>query len=146
MNNKEEIMITDSYEETKAIGQKMAKKLKPGELIALYGNLGGGKTTFVQGLALGLGIKKRIISPTFIIIRVYDLKSKTFFHIDLYRTKTAEDIKGLGIKEIISDDNNIVVVEWAEKLKDLLPDKRIDIHFEYLGENKRKLKIIKNGL
>lgn len=143
--NDEKIFITNSFEETQNLGKELAKTLKGGELIALYGNLGGGKTTFVQGLAMGLGIKRRIISPTFIIIRTYDLRPKTFYHIDLYRTETAEDIRGLGIDEIIGNSNNIIVVEWAEKMKDFLPEKRIDIYFEYLDENKREIKFINNG-
>lgn len=152
MKNKEEIFVTNSAEETKKLGEELAKSLKGGDLVALFGDLGGGKTTFVQGLALGFGIKRRIISPTFIIIRTYNIESKTtdqkpktFYHLDLYRTGMIEDIKSLGIDEIIGNDNNIVVIEWAEKLKDLLPKKRTDIFFEYLEENKRKIKIIKYG-
>jgi len=151
MNDKN-IFITNSFEETQDLGREFAKTLKGGELIALYGNLGGGKTTFVQGLASGLGIKRRIISPTFIIIRSYKLRIKNhelrimnLYHIDLYRAETADDIKGLGIDEIIGNSNNIIVVEWAEKMKGFLPKKRIDIYFEYLDENKRKIKFINNG-
>ena len=144
MNNGSDL-ITNSSEETRVLGKELASKLKGGEIIALYGNLGGGKTTFVQGLAMGLGIKRRIISPTFIIIRSYKIfinkRKKNFFHLDLYRTETVDDIKGLGVDEIIDNNNNIVVIEWAEKLKDFLPKKRIDIYFEYLDENKREIKI-----
>jgi len=150
--NDEKIFITNNFEETQNLGKELAKTLKGGDLIALYGNLGGGKTTFVQGLALGLDIKRRIISPTFIIIRAYDLKSKinnqkakVFYHVDLYRTESEDDIRGLGIDEIVGNSDNIVVVEWAEKLKGFLSKKRIDIYFEYLGENKRKIKVINNG-
>ena len=153
MKNKEEILITNNAEETRKLGEELAKNLKGGELIALFGDLGGGKTTFVQGLALGLGIKRRIISPTFIIIRTYNIESKitdqkpkTFYHLDLYRTGKVEDIRGLGIDEIIGNKNDIVVIEWAKKLEDLLPEKRIDIFFEYLEENRRKIKIVKYGI
>lgn len=147
--NDEEIFITNSFEETQNLGKEFAKTLKGGDLVALYGNLGGGKTTFVQGLAIGLGIKRRIISPTFIIIRSYkaliNKRIKNFFHLDLYRIETPGDIRGLGIDEIIGNSNNIIVVEWAEKMKDFLPNKRTDIYFEYLDENKRKIKFINNG-
>jgi tRNA threonylcarbamoyladenosine biosynthesis protein TsaE len=152
MNDKK-VFVTNSFEETQNLGKEFAKTLKGGEFLALYGNLGGGKTTFAQGLALGLGIKRRIISPTFIIIRTYDLRPKTknqrprtFYHIDLYRAETADDIIGLGLDELILNGNNIVVVEWAEKMKDFLPKERIDIYFEYLDENKRKIEFIKNGI
>ncbi len=151
MNDKN-IFITNSFKETQNLGKKLAKTLKGGELVALYGNLGGGKTTFVQGLAMGLGIKRRIISPTFIIIRTYDLRPKTkdqrlttFYHVDLYRTETTADIRGLGVDEIIGNSNNIVVVEWAEKMRELLPKQRIDIYFEYLDENKREITVNKDN-
>jgi tRNA threonylcarbamoyladenosine biosynthesis protein TsaE len=151
MNKNEEIFLTGSAEETKALGFALAKNLKNCDFIALYGNLGGGKTTFVQGLATGFGIKKRLISPTFIILRSYainlqNLSVNMFYHLDLYRIQSEHDLQGIGIEEIIDDDKSVKVVEWAEKMKDFLPDKRIDIFFEYLAENKREIKIIKYGL
>ncbi len=145
--NKEEVYITKSFEETKLLGEKCAKNLKAGGIIALYGELGGGKTTFVQGIALGLGIERRIISPTFIIVRTYELNienAKNFYHIDLYRTQNQDDIKGLGLEEIISDGKNIVAIEWAEKMGEFLPEKRTDIFFKYIEGDKREIKIIKH--
>ena len=155
MKNKEEVSITNNAKETQALGKEFAKTLKGGEFVALYGNLGGGKTTFVQGLALGLEIKRRIISPTFIIIRIYKLQlktqnskfktatqnSKVFYHIDLYRMEAPDDVRGLGIDEIIGNSDNIVVVEWAEKMREFLPKKRIEFHFKYVDENKREITI-----
>ena len=141
--NSEEVYITNDFEETRELGEKFAKTLNGGEVLAMYGELGGGKTTFVQGLALGLGIERRIISPTFIIMRTYDLKDKTFYHIDLYRTSSIKDIEGLGIDEIMGKANNILAIEWAEKMKEVLPDRRIDIFFKYLEDNKREIKIVK---
>lgn len=138
---KEEIFVTNSAFETKKIAKNLVEKLKNGNILALYGDLGSGKTTFVQGLAKTLGIKKRIISPTFVIIRVYKIGFKNFYHIDLYRIENEKDIRGLGIMEIINNSENIVVIEWAEKMKSLMPRNRIDINFEYLGENKRKITI-----
>lgn len=142
-------MITKTSEETKKLGQELAKKLSGGDLVALYGDLGSGKTTFVQGLARGLGIQKRIISPTFTIMRTYVVKSKmgalreqnpkVFYHIDLYRIESFIDIESLGIKEILNNPGSIVVVEWADKLGSLLPKKRIDMHFIYVNPNKRKI-------
>ena len=141
--NSEEVYITNDFEETRELGEKLAKNLRGGEVLALYGELGGGKTTFVQGLSLGLGIERRVISPTFIIMRTYDLKDKVFYHIDLYRTSSIKDIEGLGIEEIMGKPANILAIEWAEKMKELLPDKRIDIFFRYLEDNKREIKIIR---
>src|SRR5258706_12927681 len=126
-------IITNSFEETQKIGYDFAKTLKGGEIIALHGDLGSGKTTFVQGLAAGLGIKRRVISPTFIIMRSYeeDLRFKNFYHVDLYRIENEKDVEGLGLKEIMQGADNIVAIEWPEKIENLLPENRIDIIFNY---------------
>lgn len=157
MNN-EDIFVTKSYQETQNAGKELIKRLnlmqgstltqKNALVLALYGDLGSGKTTFVQGLAKGLGIKRRIISPTFIIVRnyeirfkIYDLKFGNFYHTDLYRVEKINDIKELGVEEIINNPQNIVAIEWAEKMGKLLPEKRVDVYFENLGEEKRKITI-----
>ncbi len=133
------VFITKSYSETQKLGYSFAKVLKKGDVICLYGELGSGKTTFIQGLAKGLGIKNRIISPTFIMVRNYKLKALNFYHLDLYRAEGKEAIEGLGINEITNNMNNIVAIEWAEKLESYLPEKRIDIKFYYQGGNARKI-------
>jgi tRNA threonylcarbamoyladenosine biosynthesis protein TsaE len=99
-------------------------------------------------LAKGLGIQKRIISPTFIIMRHYEinpkseiLNLKSFYHVDLYRTGSKHDLLGIGLDQIIQDRNNIVALEWAEKLGDMLPKRRIDIHMEYSGDDRRRITI-----
>jgi tRNA threonylcarbamoyladenosine biosynthesis protein TsaE len=140
----EEIIITNSKEETTVLAEHFAKTLKGGDFLAFYGDLGAGKTTFIQGLAKGLGIKKRIISPTFIIMRHYALKLKNFYHVDLYRTQSRNDLLGIGLDQIIQDENNIVALEWAEKMGNLMPKRRIDISLEYLGEDQRKIIIKKH--
>lgn len=132
------IILTRNALETQKFGETFGKNLEKG-ILALYGDLGSGKTTFVQGLAKGLGIKKRIISPTFVIVRTYKIGFNDFYHIDLYRTQSRNDIEGLGIGEIMNDPKSVVVIEWAQKMEDLLPKKRIDIYFEYVDENKRKI-------
>ena len=135
-------LITNSFLETQKFGEDFAKSLKGGEVIALYGDLGSGKTTFVQGLAKGLGIDQRIISPTFIIMRTYELTNtvvKKFYHVDLYRIETEHDVEGLGLLELMHDPQNIVVIEWPEKLENLLPDNRIDFVFRYLGDDQREI-------
>lgn len=108
--------------------------------ICLYGELGSGKTTFVQGFAKGLGITKRLLSPTFIIVRRYNIpKDQSFlYHVDLYRV-TGADLEGIGITEILADSKSYVVVEWAEKLGKYLPDSRIDIWLAALANGKHKL-------
>jgi len=156
MNKK--VFVTESFEQTQRIGREFAARLnlvqgstlttKGACVIALYGELGSGKTTFVQGLAEGLGIKRRIISPTFIIVRSYKisikykvLSIKYFYHIDLYRIENGKDVESLGIEEIVKDPRNIVVVEWAGKLRNFLPRTRIDIRFFYENRSKRRIEI-----
>lgn len=127
--------------QTQKLAVNLAKTLIVGDILCLYGNLGSGKTTFVQALAKSLGINKRIISPTFIMIRQYKINRYNFYHIDLYRTKTKEDLLSLGMDEILKDKNNIIAIEWAENLLDLLPQKRIDLKFEYIDDNSRRIKM-----
>ena len=133
-------VITQSPGETQKLGQKIGSDLKSGKLkkriICLYGDLGSGKTTFIQGLAKGLGIKKRITSPTFVFVKKYQ---PSFYHVDLYRIEKLEETKGLGLGEIFSDPQAITAVEWAEKIKEILPKKRINLWFNYLNQNERKV-------
>jgi len=105
--------------------------------LALTGDLGSGKTTFVQGLAEGLGFAGRIISPTFILMRKYP----GFYHVDLYRFEenVAQEVENIGLTDIWGKDKNIVVIEWAEKIKDLIPPKANWIKFEDMGEDKRRI-------
>jgi tRNA threonylcarbamoyladenosine biosynthesis protein TsaE len=123
-------------------------KIKP-RILCLYGDLGSGKTTFIQGLAKGLGIKKRVISPTFMLIRMYQQEHRTkcieqrFYHIDLYRINKVGEAKGLGLEEIFNEPKAIIAIEWAERIKEILPKKRIDIYFDYVSENQRKINIIR---
>jgi tRNA threonylcarbamoyladenosine biosynthesis protein TsaE len=137
MDNDISITTTDS-EETQKFAAEMAVALKKEKgsttiptIVCLYGDLGSGKTTFVQGFAKELGIQHRLLSPTFIIVRRYQIpeSESLLYHVDLYRTKTPYDIENLGFSEILEDPQNYVLIEWAEKLGSLLPQKRIDIYF-----------------
>lgn len=127
-----------SEKETKEFAKKFAKEFKGG-IIALTGELGAGKTTFVQGFAQGLGIKGKIISPTFILIKQHQIpkSSRMLFHVDLYRLEDNFDIKSLGLDELWSNPENIVLIEWANKIEKLLPEgvAKISIHKE--DENNR---------
>jgi tRNA threonylcarbamoyladenosine biosynthesis protein TsaE len=132
-------MITNSAEETMLIGEKLAKTLKPGDMIALSGDLGSGKTTFTKGIGKGLGVKdsKRINSPTFVLIKEYNGKVP-LYHLDLYRLDDLKEIENLAIEEYIYG-NGITVIEWAEKMKYLLPEKYILVKFKVKGDNKREV-------
>jgi tRNA threonylcarbamoyladenosine biosynthesis protein TsaE len=143
-------IITDSFIQTQHVGFELApyilnlkKNTSKAILICLYGDLGNGKTTFVQGLADALDIKGRIISPTFIILKRYkiNLSELYLYHLDLYRINHESEIENLGIKEILDDKDSIVIIEWAEKMKQILPILRIDIKFKYITENRRSISI-----
>lgn len=138
-------ILTDSAQETKQVAKVFAKKLKAGDIVALYGDLGTGKTTFVQGLAQGLGITKRILSPSFVFVRQYAVRNMRYanlYHVDLYRLEDEKRAEGLGLKEIFLNKNSIVVIEWADKIKKLLLARRIEINFSYgEGENQRRISV-----
>ena len=133
--------ITKSAFETKSLGKEIASNLGGGEVFALSGELGSGKTTFVQGFAEGLGITARIISPTFILMRKYKVGDKDFYHIDLYRLEgnIENEVINLGLSDLWEKPENIVVIEWAEKIKNMIPKSAKWIKFENLGGDKRKI-------
>lgn len=136
-----DIQVTNNYKETQKIGERLAKTIKPPIILALISDLGGGKTTFTQGLAKGLGIKNIITSPTFVLEKIYNIPKKKYnlHHYDLYRI----DPDDILIDEILENaKDNIVVIEWADKIKDQLPKKEvIKIKFKLIGDNKRQIKI-----
>jgi len=126
----------------------LAKKVKEQPLskvaliIALEGNLGSGKTTFVQGLAEELGVKENVLSPTFVIQKDFPLSLKNFqnlYHIDAYRLKNYKELLDLGFADLIKNPENLIIIEWADKVRKILPRDIIKIKFENLGGNKRKI-------
>lgn len=138
------MVTTQSAAQTQKLGKSMAKKYQNGGILALIGLLGAGKTTFTQGFAQGLGIKQRLTSPTFILMREYPIprnKSGKLYHIDLYRLENTSQMEQLGLAEIFANPKNIVLIEWAEKLGSLLPQKAVKIVFKPLSENSREIKI-----
>ncbi|MDD4531129.1 MAG: tRNA (adenosine(37)-N6)-threonylcarbamoyltransferase complex ATPase subunit type 1 TsaE [Candidatus Pacebacteria bacterium] len=142
--------FTEKSEETKEVGKELSQGLKPGIralVFGLKGDLGAGKTTFLQGFGKGLGIRTRIISPTYVIMNRFTLKKgkfRNFYHIDCYRLESVKEMKTLGFEEIIEDKKNIVCVEWPERIKRILPEEMTMIGFEILEGDKRRI-IIKNG-
>lgn len=151
---------TNSAKQTQKLGEVLAQELHGGEIIALRGELGSGKTTFAQGLLKGLKVKGPYTSPTFVVLKEYKAgirnkelgirkkKNKALihnskfiihvFHVDAYRV-TAKDILNLGWEEIIVDPKNIVIVEWADRIKKIIPARAVWIKFEWIDKNKRKL-------
>jgi tRNA threonylcarbamoyladenosine biosynthesis protein TsaE len=120
-------LVTTSPEATRAAGLALAAAIRPGQVIALRGNLGAGKTTFVQGLAAGLGVRAGVTSPTFILINEYRTPQGTrLIHIDTYRlgdgdAATLLEAESLGLEEILDTPDAVVAVEWAERIAPLLP-------------------------
>lgn len=132
--------ISKSADDTKDFAQKLAKSLKPGDVIALEGDLGAGKTTFTKGLAEGLGIKKNVNSPTFTIIKEYQ-GILPLYHMDVYRLEdTYED---LGFDEYFEGDG-VTVVEWAHLIKDQLPAQLLTIYLTH-DDGKRKMTLSPSG-
>lgn len=127
---------TYSENQTKKLAQDLAKDFTHG-VIALSGVLGVGKTTFVQGFAKGLGIKEKIISPTFVLIRQHKIPNskRVLYHVDLYRLAGNQIANSLGLEDLMSNLTSVVLIEWAEKVKDLLPKNTIWISFKTLNEN-----------
>lgn len=136
-------VITKSAEETIELGKRIGAFLLPNDVIALIGSLGAGKTTLIQGIAEGLDVKDYITSPTFIIINEYQGRLP-FYHIDLYRLDEVKDIEDLGIEEYFNR-GGVCVIEWAEKLKDLMPKKAEKVEIEIISENGRKI-CVSSGL
>ena len=117
--------ISDSADKTKQIAAEITKKLKPGSVICMYGDLGAGKTAFVQGMARALGIDEPVTSPTFTIVNEY-YGTLPLYHFDVYRIGSSEEMYEIGFDEYING-NGICVIEWAELIEDILPEDSIRI-------------------
>ena len=135
--------IIQSTEDMVAAGEGFAQKLEGGSVVFLYGNLGVGKTYFTKGIAKGLGIKTTIKSPSYTFVWPHSLPDEkvTFYHFDLYRLEKGDDIEALSLREVWGKPDSIVVVEWADRLVEDLPQPRTEIYIEYLDENKREMRI-----
>lgn len=149
------IILSRARPETRKIAAVLAKeilnkplKINSALILALSGDLGAGKTTFTQSFIKNCGIKKRITSPTFLLIRSYKLKAENYqliYHIDAYRIKKSKELLSLGIKEILNNNKNIILIEWPEKIRKFLPRQTIWIKFKHgKKENERIIKINQN--
>ena len=123
------IIETRSPEETFELGKKIGEAAKPGQVYTLNGDLGVGKTVFTQGVAAGLGIEEPISSPTFTIVQVYEEGRLPFYHFDVYRIGDIEEMEEIGYDDYFFGEG-ICLIEWAELIRDILPEKRIEITIE----------------
>ena len=123
------IIETRSPEETFELGKKIGEAAKPGQVYTLNGDLGVGKTVFTQGVAAGLGITEPVSSPTFTIVQVYEEGRLPFYHFDMYRIGDIEEMEEIGYDDYFFGEG-ICLIEWAELIRDILPEKRIEITIE----------------
>ena len=135
-------LISSSQEDTKKIGRAIGKLLTAGDVVCLYGDLGSGMTCLAQGIIKGLDVAedKYLRSPTFTLINQYKGRMPVC-HLDLYRLDNINEIEDIGIEEHIHGDE-VVIIEWAERMERLLPEKRIDIHISSININTRKIVIL----
>lgn len=130
-------IISHSPEETSSIGRQLAAQLRPGDVLALAGDLGAGKTQFVKGLALGLEVEGEVTSPTFTLIHEYPGRLP-LFHIDLYRLESQEEALTIGIDEYLADEG-VTVIEWADKFEMLMPPGARWVRFRSLKGDEREI-------
>lgn len=143
------LFITKSAAQTKRLARILIKKILSGRfpekaiVIGLKGNLGSGKTAFVQGFAAGFGIKENVLSPSFVLMKIYRLAGQSYFknliHIDAYRIEKSQEILDLGFKKLAARKENIILVEWADRIRRVLPRNTLWLKFQVVGRNERKI-------
>ncbi len=149
------LLHSKSLEETRAAASNLLQLVEAvvkanrtklvATVVALQGDLGSGKTTFAQQLGLLLGVRETIASPTYVIEKIYKIPGnpsyKHFIHIDAYRLESDQEMLKLGWQEIVFDPHNIIVIEWPERISRLLPQDYIDVKFEFVDENTRRIEM-----
>lgn len=138
----EMLTVTNSAEETRTLGEKLASGLKPGDVVLLNGELGAGKSELARGIARGLGVTETVASPSFTILNVYESGRYPLYHFDWYRLESAEELYELGMDEYLGGDG-IAVVEWAERCPEAVPEKHIQINITATGEEQREFRMIR---
>jgi tRNA threonylcarbamoyladenosine biosynthesis protein TsaE len=128
-----------SVEATQALGGRIARLATPGTILALSGDLGAGKTCFIQGLAAGLGVEGPVTSPTFIMVAEHAGRLP-LYHVDLYRTESLGEIRRLGLEEML-DGAGVTAIEWAERAEALLPSRTVRVHMRGAGDEPRTVEI-----
>jgi tRNA threonylcarbamoyladenosine biosynthesis protein TsaE len=130
-------VVSRSAEETRQVGARLGARLGPGDVVACIGELGAGKTCFIQGLARGLGVTGDVTSPTFVLVNQYRGRLPVH-HLDAYRTGSLTELADLGIEEMLHGDG-VTVVEWADKLLPLLPRRTVIVTISGLGDEPREI-------
>ena len=133
------VVVSRSPEETQAVGERLGARLVAGSVVACTGELGAGKTCFLQGLARGLGVTGDVTSPTFVLVNQYRGRLPVY-HLDAYRTGSLTELVDLGLEEMLHGDG-VTVIEWADKLLPLLPPRTVHVHLSGLGDEPREIRI-----
>jgi len=148
------LLVTKSQKETFELGKGIARKLRGGEILGLEGDLGTGKTTLIKGVARGLGVKRAITSPTFVLMKVYKARIKGdnnagkrgfFVHVDVYRVKDEQGLIEIGLEEYLGKKDTVAAIEWADKVRRLLRGKKVIWIKMGIGKKKENERIIKIG-
>jgi len=140
---------SDSVEKTQELAEKFVAKLKPNKdgatVVCLFGDLGSGKTVFVKQAAKALGIEEIVTSPTFVIEKIYEVKHphfKKLIHIDAYRLEEGGELLALGWREMVSNKENVIFIEWPKYVADILPEQRYNITFKFVDEHTREIDFV----
>ncbi len=131
--------LSKTAQDTKELAESIAKVLEPGAVLALYGELGAGKTAITRFIVEALGVVARVQSPTFVILRNYRGTDFTVFHADLYRLTSFREAIGIGLEDLFSTPKAITIIEWPELVESILPERTIRIKFEYIDDTIRKI-------
>jgi len=132
-------ITTKSSEETASLGEKIAQALRPGDVLSFTGGLGSGKTTLIQGICKGLGVKGWVTSPTFALVNIYQGRLP-IYHLDLFRLRGMPDLKGINYEDYLYGQG-IALIEWGEKIRELLPPHSIEIELTRIGPDQRRITI-----
>ena len=135
--------VTRSVEETQALGEVLGATLNAGAVVACIGELGAGKTAFLQGLARGLGVTSAVTSPTFVLVNVYRGRVPVY-HLDAYRTASLAEVQDLGFEEM-RDGEGVTLIEWADRILPLLPARAIVVRIQGLGDEPRQIEVEEPG-
>lgn len=138
------VVETHSAEETVRLGTALSPVVVPGDMIVLSGDLGAGKTTFTQGLAVGLGITNPVTSPTFLLMKEYFGGRYPLMHMDIYRLEKIQEVIDLGYDEFL-DPSYVVVVEWGDMVEPLLPRNHLDVEIRHVDDDVRRITIEPKG-
>ena len=134
------LTVTNSAAETKALGEKLASRLKAGDVVVLEGELGAGKSELARGIARGLGVTETVTSPSFTILNVYESGRCPLYHFDWYRLESEEELYELGMDEYLGGDG-IAVIEWAERCPEAVPENVLRIRLEVTGGESRRITV-----